>query len=200
MTTFTIYPIENKKARQVVVDNHYTHMMPQAVKSCWGLFCGEEVLGVVVYSIPANRFVFSCLGLPNGWELSRAWMVDGLPNNTLSWFISTTLRAIPIEYVVSFADPQFGHVGYIYQALNFIYIGKTQPEKRYKLPDGKLITRRSLGRKKGVSEKQDRLVLLSQGAIEFLSCPKYKYLYIRNKKARKYFLAKTNMLPYPKIN
>lgn len=56
-------------------------------------------------------------------------LIDDTPRNTESWFIGKCLRWLhkntAIKYVVSYADPNYGHVGTIYKASNFKWVGKT---------------------------------------------------------------------------
>ena len=63
-------------------------------------------------------------------ELNRLWLDDALPKNSESWFVSRTLKMIPSRIVVSYADPLWGHVGYIYRALNFHYAGWTDMDRK----------------------------------------------------------------------
>jgi hypothetical protein len=44
-----------------------------------------------------------------------------------------------IRAVVSYSDPDAGHVGTVYQAGNWIYLGKTPARKEFYGPDGKQI-------------------------------------------------------------
>ena len=44
--------------------------------------------------------------------------------------MSRALALLPPRIVVSYADPAFGHVGYIYRALNFHYAGWTDMERK----------------------------------------------------------------------
>lgn len=184
-------------AKGIIENNHYSHKMPQAVKECYAIVDSLFIIGIVVYSIPANRYMFSCVGLDDGWELSRLWLKDGMKRNTLSHSVAQTLKAVQPDNIMSYADAQYGHCGYIYQALNFIYLGKTKPEKRY-LIDGKLITRRGLGRRKGITEKEHREQILNSGGVEFLSAPKHKYLYLRDRRQRRQFCKEHTIIAYPK--
>ena len=67
------------------------------------------------------------------FELNRLWVDDSLPANTESKFIGWCLRAVRKErkgiILVSYADTSrtnvtgLAHVGYVYQATNWIYTG-----------------------------------------------------------------------------
>lgn len=50
-------------------------------------------------------------------ELNRLSLDDALPRNSQSWFVSRTLKMLPPRIIVSYADPLYGHIGYIYRAL-----------------------------------------------------------------------------------
>jgi hypothetical protein len=49
---------------------------------------------------------------------------DGLGRNVLSYFVSSALKKLPRPaLILSYADPNVGHQGYIYQATNWVYTG-----------------------------------------------------------------------------
>ena len=60
------------------------------------------------------------------YELNRLVVNDGLPKNSLSYFVSRVLQLLPQTILVSYADTSQNHHGYIYQATNWIYTGLTQ--------------------------------------------------------------------------
>lgn len=110
---------------------HYARSIPQLVH-CYGLFIDNQLVGVVTYGIPASPSL--CRGLAgedefyNVLELNRLVICDETPNNA-SYLVGHSLRLLPRhKYVVSYADQgAWGHVGYIYQACNFIYTGLSAP-------------------------------------------------------------------------
>ncbi len=66
------------------------------------------------------------------YELNRLVINEGLEKNVLSFFVSECLKIVPKPCcVVSYADGNNGHHGYIYQATNWIYTGITASEKVY---------------------------------------------------------------------
>ena len=56
-------------------------------------------------------------------ELNRLWIAEDVPRNGASYLVSHTIKQLPYEIIVSYADTGVGHVGYIYQATNFLYTG-----------------------------------------------------------------------------
>jgi hypothetical protein len=81
----------------------------------------NRLVGVAIYGHPMSRHHKGIL------ELRRLCLIDDTPRNTESWFIARTLKwlATNTEYdqVISFADPNKGHIGTIYKASNFKYDG-----------------------------------------------------------------------------
>src|SRR5208337_2424806 len=63
------------------------------------------------------------------YELNRLWVDDSMPRNTESQFIGWVLRFLRKQYpsliLLSCADSVQKHVGYVYQATNWLYVGPT---------------------------------------------------------------------------
>lgn len=197
-------------ARKFIETNHYSHKIPQAIKYRFGMYCDGTLLGIAIFSIPSNQYgvtsVFSDVTQHIGIELSRVYTVDDTPKNFESDCLAQVFRYLktnsPYLVVISYADPNFGHVGYLYQALNGIYLGKTSSEVRYISPEGALITRRGLGRSIGDTEAKHRERLLSVGYKKVNMIGKHKYLfYICNKRDRRDLESKRKSasISYPKL-
>ena len=124
--------IDSRTAAQLVVAKHYLHRRPPIIHA-FGLYVHGRLLGVVTYGTPASRHLQmgACPSDPSKViELNRLWLDDALPTNSESWFVSRTLRMLPSRIVVSYADPLWGHFGYIYRALNFRYAGWTDMDRK----------------------------------------------------------------------
>lgn len=127
-----VLPIDSRAASRLVVARHYLHRRPP-ISHAFGLYVHGELMGVVTYGVPASRHLqkSACPSSPDlVLELNRLWLDDSLPPNTASWFVSRTLRQLPPRIVVSYADPLYGHFGYVYRALNFLYAGWTDMERK----------------------------------------------------------------------
>lgn len=124
---YKIKNIDLSLAAEIVVKNHYLHRRaPCSV--AFGLFdLSEKLVGVVLYGTPASSSLRSGICGPeyskSVVELTRLWVDDSIPKNAESFLISRTVRLAGKPIVVSFADPTAGHVGYVYQASNWIYTG-----------------------------------------------------------------------------
>lgn len=65
-------------------------------------------------------------------ELRRLYLVDDTPRNAESRVLGVMLRALRklgVRCVLSYADPAHGHVGTIYRAAGFKYLGTTAKRK-----------------------------------------------------------------------
>ena len=124
--------IDGRTANALVVKYHYLHRRT-SVSFAFGLYRGPRLVGVVTFGTPPSRHLqmSACPTNPSAvLELNRLWVADELPRNTESWFVSRALRELPSRIIVSYADPRFGHYGYIYRALNFNYAGWTDMDRK----------------------------------------------------------------------
>ena len=176
--------LDRNVSKKIIEDNHYSHKIPQAIKYRFGLYYDGILVGVAIFSVPANRYsitsIFEDETQHIGIELSRFYTDDDTPKNFESCALNKCLNYLKknskYDVVISYADPNFGHAGYLYQALNGYYIGQTEKEVRYLL-DGKLITRRGLGRSKNDTEREHADRIISRGGQKVYMNGKYKYLF-----------------------
>jgi hypothetical protein len=94
--------------------------------------------GVVSYGTPASSTLLSGVcGKKNAkyvLELNRLIIEEGVPKNSASFLVGRSLRLLPKpSIVISYADTDQGHIGYIYQACNFLYTGLSSPFKDPKI-------------------------------------------------------------------
>jgi hypothetical protein len=132
------------KLKELIRENHYTHSVPSG-KSHYVQF--EDC--VVVWSIPANKNIAKFL-LPNGgsvWELSRLWAPNGHRPNLLTQAISYAVKNIRKlenpDMLVSYADPNAGHLGGVYRAASWIYHGQSSESRAYRNANGQSVSRRA---------------------------------------------------------
>lgn len=151
-------------AKAFVVRHHYSASYP-AARVRFGLFQHAELVGVAVFSVPANPRSLDVLPGEGATklELGRFVLRDEVPANGESWFLARCfedLRREGFTGVVSFSDPvarsdadgRFvfpGHLGVIYQATNAVYLGRTRAERRRLLPDGTVLHGRALAKIRG---------------------------------------------------
>lgn len=93
------------------------------------------------------------------------------------------------DIVVSYADHRQRHLGTIYQATNWIYIGKTITSDTQYFYKGKWTHERTINAQKNKDELKATLPKRENSN-------KFKYVFCFNKKERKQYLKMA--LPYPK--
>jgi hypothetical protein len=139
----------HEAARFAVERWHYSRCMPQQKTVKLGVWEAGSFVGTVVYGDGANAGMFKPYGLvyEQGAELVRVALRPGHAS-AVSRIVSISVRflrrACPrIRLLISFADPEQGHHGGIYQAAGWIYLGMTEPADEY-LVNGKRMHGRAL--------------------------------------------------------
>jgi len=134
MKNFIVKSIHKDQTKEWLLKKHYAKRIPSIVYS-FGLFQNHVLIGVCTYGQPPAENVLLLCGekyKKHTLELNRLIKNDGLPKNTQSWFVAQTFKLLPKPFiVVSYADPNNGHFGYTYQALNFLYTGEGGSDKEY---------------------------------------------------------------------
>jgi hypothetical protein len=185
-----VIAITHREAKPWIMEKHYAKRMP-VLKHCFGLFNGADCRGVCAYGSGAN--------VSNN-TLGRFPMIvaEGMPKNASSWFVSQSLSMLEKPCaVISYADSDFGHVGYIYQATNWIYTGESEGKRVY-LKDGKEYHRKTVY---GMLGKHDIADAERAGFEYHKGKPKHRYfMFLGSKKEKKEMagLLPFDVLPYPK--
>lgn len=128
---------------------HYARIKPSVILSLYGLFYNGVLSGVCSFSPPPRMFnsgtnLFNDFSIPV-MELSRVVIDDNLPKNSLSFFISQVMKLLPTPIaIISYADENAGHHGYIYQAMNWMYLGKSGERRRFVNESGKQVHERTI--------------------------------------------------------
>jgi hypothetical protein len=137
-----------REIRRAIVTGHYSGVMPDATQDAYGAYQQEKLIAAVAYGPGGNSKTLSAIieGIDNksGRELIRLWVHPEAPKNTASYTVSRSLKLLPkeVELVVSFADSGQNHAGYVYQALNFYYLGMSNEGIRYADASGIEVTAR----------------------------------------------------------
>ena len=203
--TYSIKPISYKEAMDIVVEKHYLHRKCP-VSHAYGLIDIQsgEVVGVVTYGVSPSSTLLKGICGPeearNVYELNRLWVDDMVAKNGESYLVANSMKLLDREIIVSFADTSQGHVGYIYQAANFIYTGLSA-----KFKDPKVVGKENMHHATYANGLTNAQVIEKFGAenVTFVERPrKHRYIYFNCDKRRKKELLKKlryKTMPYPKL-
>lgn len=189
MNKYSIMQISYEETKPYILEIHYAKRMPN-VMFAFGLFLYDELKGVVTFGMPASPFL--CKGIcgdkfrKSVLELNRLCLKNNLKNEA-SMLVSAAIKMLPKpRIIVSYADTNQGHLGYVYQACNFLFTGTTKPRTDMAAKDGKHSRHHS-------GDKSNRV---NRSA-------KHRYvMFTGSKRERKVFLESLRypILPYPKQN
>ena len=152
----------------------------------FGLFDDGECLGIMTFGVPASPNL--CEGIcgkewkDSVFELNRMVFANPVKNGPSRLFSGATKLLPQPMIIVSYADTEYGHVGKVYQACNFIYTGLSAKRNNY--VDGSGRHAREI-QKTDVMEERSR---------------KHRYVYINaNKSDKKKIMSalKYKIEPYP---
>ena len=115
---------------------HYAKRMP-SISYSYGLFKDDVMVGIVCYGSPPSQSL--CKGICGPeykhkiLELNRLCLKNNLKNES-SYLVAHSSKLLPKpRVIVSYADTSQNHIGYIYQATNFIYTGLSDKRTEWRM-------------------------------------------------------------------
>lgn len=182
-----VLPINFFEVEPWLLHKHYAKRIP-SISFSFGLYEDNLLVGVCTYGIPASPSL--CIGVcgiehkDKVIELNRL-CIDTKTKNSASILVGRSLQMLPAPLiVVSYADTAQNHVGYVYQATNFLFTGTTRERTDMASEDGKH-SRHSLG------DRENRVIRSS----------KHRYVFfVGNKKEKQELKSQLRypILQYPK--
>jgi len=196
---YTVQSISTDQVKEWCLYKHYAGRLPGSIRNCFGLFHGAILVGVCVYGINTARNLNDINGI-GVLELKRLVVNDDTESNTTSYFVGNTLKQIRhLGFIVSYADTNQNHNGYIYQATNWIYTGLSGDEVEF-VKNGIQYHRRNLY---NILGSQSVETARKHGYEPVKVPPKHRYFYITGNRAerkrfRRELLKHYEVKPYPK--
>ena len=197
---YTVKPIDAFLVREWCLKKHYAKKIPSVIQYTFGCFNDSNIMiGCAVFGLAGNSNLneLECYPII---ELTRLILNDEKEKNVTSFFVGQCLKLLPHKgYVVSFADANQNHHGYIYQATNWIYTGESAAAEVY--TNGKVeMHSKTFSDKYG---RRDKAFAKGQGFEIIVKQPKHRYFYILNtknevKKMKQILIDKFGIKPYPK--
>lgn len=138
----------HEAAKFACVNWHYSECLPAGKLVKVGVWENGKYIGVVLFSRGANNTLGApyCLSQTECCELTRIALTkhDSQVSRIMKLaFVFLKKNSPGLKMIISFADPEQGHHGGIYQATNWIYSGMTTPADEY-IVNGKRMHGRSM--------------------------------------------------------
>lgn len=197
--------VNHQTAARICRDHHYAGRVPSIVAS-FGLWVDDVMAGVITYGIPAQKNALSFCGdayTDNGLELNRLFVFDWAGRNSESYLIGQSFKLLERYYksyfiLISYADSGKDHIGYIYQATNWIYTGISSGDVEFNI-DGKHYHRKNAFNIFGTGSYRE---LSKDHDVEiFKQGDKHRYVYFLGDRRQRRKMRKAlrwPVLPYPK--
>ena len=190
-----VLPIKSQEAEPWLLYKHYAKRIPM-IKYAFGLYEDNLLVGVITFGQTPTPAVQNYM-LGREWadkilELNRL-CIESKNKNAASYLVSQSLKMLPKPMaIVSYADGGQGHVGYIYQATNFIYTGAVTAHDAEYIVNGKKTHARSIT-SQGITNPKE---WAKENNIEIVKPkPKHRYVYFCGNKKQKSEMM--SLLTYP---
>ena len=179
---------------------HYSHTIPQTRLGYSVFNMKGEWCGVILFSNGANQFIASSFNMVQGQVIELVRVALNGKQECTSQALAMSLKllkmdALAVKLVVSYADRNQGHIGTIYQATNWYYLGEFASERGVMLK-GKLTHRRSINSKYGTSNIDWLREHVDSKAEIIKGETKIKYVFPLDKRCVK--AIRSISKPYPK--
>lgn len=191
----------HEAAKYAVMNWHYSRSMPASPVLKIGVWEGEKFIGVVLFSRGASNNLTRPYNLTQyeACELTRISLTKHKApvSRILKVAISFLKKNSPgIRLIISFADPNQGHHGGIYQATNWVYTDVTAKDYAYWYRGKRYHSRQVSEKGYKIQFGNNRMCPKPSQCKRVASGGKHRYLMPLDKEMRKQIapLAK----PYPK--
>lgn len=193
----------NHEAAKYAVEHwHYSRSLPTPPIVRIGVWEDGSFIGCVLFSRGANNNLGSPYGLKctEICELTRVALSGH--KTPVSKIVSVAIKLLRkhaqgLRLIISFADPNEGHVGTIYQAGGWLYCGRSKSTPKYQDRQGRIWHQRQVS-KTGVKPQYGKLrkVAKSDDCIVIPQLDKYRYLLPLDEEMKQQTLPLSK--PYPK--
>lgn len=207
-----IKPVSRKLAKQIILKYEWLGTMA-ATGYHYGIFFGLHCAGVCCYAA----------GSPTGgvnshleWRVERHelavlarganthWSPDGANSKLVAWSCKLLAKETNAKLVVAYSDTDAGEIGTIYQACNWVCVGRGASTSQWVAPNGRIYDQKlpyDLRRRDGFRYPRKRYVeeLRRKGWRNQASNPKWRYVFVLDKKDKRLReLVESKRVPYPK--
>lgn len=189
--------------RYACMNFHYAKAIPPALYAYNVYNETQEWCGVIIYGNGGNSNIATPFGMKSGEVLELVRVALNGKQLCTSECVGASIRKVHkdaphIKLLVSYADMDQSHMGTIYQATNWIYLGETNVGAKNSafIVNGKRLHPATL-KVRGWKQNEEWLKQnIDPNAKALVTKGKRKYIWVFDKKLRKEWQKKA--LPYPK--
>ena len=186
-----VAPCSHAAARFAVEHWHYSRCMPMPPAVYYGVWEHGSFIGAVIFGRGASPHLLTVYGLDTtqGAELTRVAL--RAHESPVSMIVTRAIRLLHaanpgLRLIVSFADPAHGHRGSIYQAMNWVYTGRSSAQPTYRDQLGRLHHQRVVSRSGKTTQYGKKVKSPKIENLTRVDMPgKHRYLYPLDKKMRR---------------
>ena len=199
-----VLPIQSYEAEPWLLKKHYAKRFPP-ISFAFGLYEETVLVGVCTYGMPSSATLREGIaGAENAkfvLELNRL-CIESNNKNAASFLVGRSLRLLPKpSIIVSYADTAQNHVGYVYQACNFIYTGLSAKRTDWKIKGMEhLHSQTIVDMSKNIDGSRVEFMREKFGDDFYLleRSRKHRYIYVTGKNKTLVNAIKYTQQPYPK--
>ena len=177
--------VDHKASEYACKYYHYSHRIPKSKQNFIGAWEDKKFIGVVIFGYGACNNLLKPYGLTQweGCELTRV-ALKGY-KTPVTRIISIALKMLKrknpgLRLIVSFADPNHGHHGGIYQGGNWIYTGKSASSVQYRDRTGRMWHPRNVG----PDTNKPSICITPSSCVRIVSPGKHRYLMALDKEMK----------------
>jgi len=199
-----VIPIQSYEVEPWLLHKHYAKRIP-SISYAFGLFEDGNLVGVCTYGTPSSAPLRDGIAGPENakyvLELNRL-CVDTKIKNAASMLVGRSLQMLPKpSIVVSYADTEQEHVGYVYQACNFTYTGLSAKRTDWKIKGMEQLHGQTIAdMSRGCEGSRADFMRNKFGDDFYLEdrARKHRYIFVTGKNKQLKQLIKYKHEPYPK--
>lgn len=206
-----VRPVSRKLAEQIILKYEWLGTMPNCNKF-YGIFFGQYCAGVSCVGVGgggANVYAYKEFDLKSQNEFAYLmrganvhWSPTGANSKLVSWTCRLLSKDTTAKIIIAYSDTDAGEIGTIYQACNWVAIGRGAATRQWVAPNGRVYDQKyasNIAKKTGVPRAAVSRQLIDGGWREQLSNPKFRYVYVLDKTDKALIaLVESKRQPYPK--
>jgi hypothetical protein len=179
---------------------HYSHSLPAGRLVCVGAWEAGAFVGAVIFGRGASSEIGSPFGLNQSQVCELVRVALGPHAAPTSRIVSVAVRLLRrlcpgLRLIVSYADPEQGHIGILYQACGWLHIGCTNRESLIRL-NGRLLHPRTVASRYRTRAIRWLREHVADDAAHVRTLPKFRYVMPLDDAMRRQLAPRVT--PYPK--